>query len=135
MAEENEGLPIGSVPPPTADEPDKDARMWAMFCHLSGLAVFTSVPFANVIAPLIIWQVKKDEHPYVDRHGKEALNFQISMAIYGLVVFISGFATCGLTWLAGLPLLLADLVVIIIAGVKANNNEPFEYPLCIRFFK
>ena len=53
-------------------EVNKDARMWAMFCHLSGLAALLPIlpVIGGIIAPLIIWQIKKDEHPYVNEQGK-----------------------------------------------------------------
>ena len=60
-----------------------DERTWAMFCHLSTLAGWI-IPFANLIAPLVIWLVKKDQYPMVDDQGKEALNFQINITIYEL---------------------------------------------------
>jgi len=61
------------------------SRNWAMGCHLAVLAVYMGIPFGNILGPLIIWLVKKDEFPLVDEQGKESLNFQISMLIYGAV--------------------------------------------------
>ena len=115
------------------DVPDKDARMWAMFCHLGGLAVFTGIPFASIIAPLIIWLLKRDSSPYVDEHGKEALNFQISMAIYGIVVFVLCFVIIGFLLIP--VLFIADLVFMIMAAIKANDGQSYQYPLTIRFVK
>lgn len=115
------------------DVPDKDARMWAMFCHLGGLALFTSIPFASVIAPLIIWLWKRDSSPYVDEHGKEALNFQISMAIYGVIAFILCFVLIGFLILP--VLLITDLVFIVMAAIKANDGQSYRYPLTIRLLK
>ena len=59
--------------PAAIPEPDKDTKMWAMFCHLGGLATFLAIPFAGLIAPLVIWQIKKDDHPFIDANGKEVL--------------------------------------------------------------
>ena len=56
-------------------EPSKDEKMWAMLTHISTFAVFV-FPVGNIIAPLIIWLIKKDEFPLVDDQGKEVLNFQ-----------------------------------------------------------
>jgi uncharacterized Tic20 family protein len=56
------------------DNPDKDARLWGMFCHLIAFSGYV-VPFGSVLGPLIIWLIKKDEMPFVDDQGKESLNF------------------------------------------------------------
>lgn len=112
----------------------KDARMWAMFCHLTGLARFVvPVPFGGIIAPLIVWQVKKDEHPFVDENGKEAVNFQISVAIYLLAALLLCFLIIGIFLLPAVAVF--NIVFLIIAAVKANNGEHYEYPLTIRFIK
>ena len=112
----NTGLPAGPV---SADE-----KNFGMLAHL--LAIFT-----NFIGPLVIWLVKKDESAFVDRHGKEALNFQISVMIYCIV---SSFLV---VFLIGILLLTAvsimDLVCCIIAAIKASNGEEYSYPLSIRF--
>ena len=74
------------------EEVDKSARRWAMACHLAGLAwlIWWIVPaIGGILGPLIVWQVKKDEHSFVDEHGKEAFNFQISMLIYAVVSAVS----------------------------------------------
>lgn len=108
--------------------------MWAMLCHLSSFAGYVlTVPFAGVIGPLVIWLIKKDEFPEVDEHGKEAVNFQISVAIYSLVGLALIFVLIGFVVLG--VLLIFDLVCVIQASVKANKGEHYEYPLCIRFVK
>jgi uncharacterized Tic20 family protein len=118
--------------PEAASEPDKDAKMWAMFCHLAGLGTYL-VPFGGIIAPLIIWQIKKDDHPFVDANGKEAVNFQISIFIYFVVAALLIFAFIGILLLPAVCVF--NLVCLIIAGIKANGGESFKYPLCIRFIK
>jgi uncharacterized Tic20 family protein len=128
--------PPASVPPSGASkEIDKDARMWAMFCHLSGLAGFVvPVILSGIIAPLIVWQVKKDEFPFVDEHGKEALNFQISIGIYALVsIPLIALFCIGVFLLAAVEIF--NLVFLLIAAIKANNGFHYRYPLCIRFIK
>jgi len=112
----------------------RDARQWAMFCHLAGLAGYIAWIVGNIVAPLIFWQLKKDEHPFIDENGKEAVNFQISMSIYALVSAALMPLFC-----VGVPLLIAvgivDLVFLLIAAIKANNGEHYRYPLTIRFIK
>ncbi len=125
--------PAAQTPPPASGELSKDAKMWAMFCHLAALAMFTSIPFANVIGPLIVWLIKKDDFKFVDDQGKEALNFQISVAIYALIcvplffIFIGAFLFVALA--------IFNLVMIIIASIAANKGEAYRYPLCIRLVK
>lgn len=108
----------------------REERMWGMFCHLAGLAMFVIPSLGQVIGPLIIWLVKKDEFPFVDSQGKEALNFQISMTIYSFVA---------LALVITIPLILAiavfDVIEIILASVSANEGKPWKYPLTIRFIK
>jgi hypothetical protein len=129
------GQPVDVQPGQMSKEANKDARMWAMFCHLAGLAGFViPVIISGIIAPLIVWQIKKDEHPFIDENGKEALNFQISVGIYALVSTLLILAFC-----IGAILLVAvaifDLVFLLIAAVKANNGYHYRYPLTIRFIK
>jgi uncharacterized Tic20 family protein len=109
---------------------NRDERMWAMFCHLSGLAGFI-FPFGNVIAPLIIWLVKKEEYAFVNDQGKEALNFQISMTIYIIASIILIILVIGIPLLIGLGIF--SLIVVIIAAIKSNEGERYRYPLAIRF--
>ncbi|MCJ7730547.1 MAG: DUF4870 domain-containing protein [Sedimentisphaerales bacterium] len=113
--------------------PNKDACTWAMFCHIAGMGWLVVPAIGGVIGPLIIWQIKKDLHSFVNQQGKEALNFQISMLIYGVIAGLLCFACIG--WFL-LPLVaIADIVLAIIAAVKATNGETYRYPLTIRFIK
>jgi uncharacterized Tic20 family protein len=139
--------PRSAEPPVSSEEPanvqqehiskevNKDARMWAMFCHLVGLAaILPVVPFfGGAIGALIIWQIKKDDFPFVDEHGKEALNFQISILIYAIVSGLLIFACVGAFLLPAV--MIFDIVFLIIAAIKANNGFHYRYPLCIRFIK
>jgi len=118
---------------PVSKETNKDARMWAMFCHLAGLALFLQIPLANIIAPLIVWQIKKEDSPFIDEQGKEAVNFQISMTLYVFISFILLVACIGFVLL---PLvIILDVVFLLIAAVKANDGFHYRYPLSIRFIK
>ena len=121
------------VPATKEPEVSKDARMWGMFCHLAGLAGYIMPVVGNIIGPLILWQVKKDEYGFVDEQGKEAVNFQISMSLYALISIPLFFACVGPFLLAAVC--IVDLVLLIIAAVKANNGEHYRYPLTIRFIK
>jgi len=111
----------------------KDEQNWAMFCHLAGLAGFV-VPFGNVIGPLVIWLIKKDTMPLVDRHGKEALNFQITVAIAAIVCVILMFVLIGFFLLIAVG--IGALVLTIIATVKVSNGDfEYRYPFALRLIK
>jgi len=118
--------------PPPASGPSQDEKTWGMLCHLSSFAGMI-VPIGNILGPLVIWLIKKAEMPFVDDQGKEALNFQISITIYFFASFLLVFV------IIGIPLLIAvaifDVVMTIIAAVKANGGEAYRYPLCIRIIK
>jgi len=129
------GQSAGAEPPRVDKESNRDACMWAMFCHLAGLGGF--VPLApilgSIIAPLIIWQIKKDWFAFVDEQGKEAVNFQISILIYALVAALLCFLCIGFFLLPAVYIF--DMVFLLIAAVKVNNGEHYRYPLTIRFIK
>jgi len=109
---------------------ESQERTWAMLCHLSALAMFI-FPFGNIIGPLVIWLIKKDESEFVDDQGKESLNFQISFTIYCIIAAFLILVIIGIFILIALGVLF--LVLVIIATVKANSGEKFRYPLSIRF--
>lgn len=111
---------------------DQNTKTWAMILHLSCLAGY-AVPLAGLIAPIVIWQVKKEEMPELDAHGKTVANFLISMIIYAFVAGILTFL------LIGIPLLFALMAIAvvypIIGGIKANSGELWSYPGIIRLIK
>lgn len=115
------------------DADDKQARNWGMLCHLSALSAFLGIPFGHLLGPLVVWLVKKNEYPFVDEQGKESLNFQISVTIYAIPLFVLVFVLIGIPLL--IALLAVDVVLVIVAAVKASNGESFRYPLTIRFVK
>jgi uncharacterized Tic20 family protein len=110
-----------------------DAKNWAMFCHLAGLFGFGLPLVGHVVGPLIIWALKRDEHPFIDHQGKEAINFQISMVIYMALVTPTLCIVIGFVLLP--VLLVTDVVLIIIAAVAASRGEAYRYPLTIRLVK
>ncbi|PKQ65688.1 orotate phosphoribosyltransferase [Labilibaculum filiforme] len=108
-----------------------DEKNWAMFCHLASFAGIIVPVFGNVIGPLILWSMKKDYSKLVDREGKKAINFQISMSIYIFISSILVFIGIGVLLLIGLALL--NLIFVILAIVKTLNGEDYQYPLTIKF--
>jgi uncharacterized Tic20 family protein len=122
-----------TAPAPSATgSPTAEEKQWALFAHLSALIGFI-IPFGSIIGPLIIWQIKKNEMPFVDDQGKEALNFQITMAIAVLACIVLMVVLIGflLIWIVG----LLDLVFIIIAALAANNGQAYRYPFTLRLVK
>lgn len=111
----------------------QDDKTFGMFVHLAALAQFVIPTFGNVIGPLVIWLIKKDQSPWVDRQGKEALNFQISIALYALISAIL------IPIIIGIFLLIAVgifwLIMVILATIRVSEGEVFKYPLCIRFIR
>ena len=109
-----------------------DVNQWCMFIHLSQFAGFL-VPLAGLVAPIILWQMKRTESPAVDRHGMNVTNWILSFLIYGVISAI----LCVV--LIGIPLLivLAVLAIVfpIIGGIKAGSGEEWQYPMTIQFFK
>lgn len=112
---------------------DKQARMWGMLCHLTALAGFVGIPFGHLIGPLVVWLIKKNEFPLVDEQGKESLNFQLTMTVFGLIAALLMFIFVGVILLIGLA--IADLALVIIASIKASNGESYKYPYTIKFIK
>ena len=126
----------GATPPVTTSAPggpveyasvaSHDDRQMAMLAHLLGIVL-------GFIGPLIIWLIKKDQSPFVNDQGKEALNFQITVLIAHLVA--------GLSWMICIGVILTPAVIIasivfcIIAGMAANRGEPYRYPLNIRLIQ
>lgn len=128
-------VPLNDVtapPPAPAGTPSAEEKQWALFAHLSALVGYL-IPFGSIIGPLIIWQIKKNEMPFVDDQGKEALNFQITMAIAAVISIVLMVVLIGflLIWIVA----LVDLVFIIIAAIAANNGQAYRYPVCLRLIK
>jgi uncharacterized protein len=109
----------------------KEAKQWAMWLHLSLLAGIL-IPGAGFIAPIVIWQIKKDDLPMLDAHGKMAVNWLISSLIYGAICFLLSFVLIGIPLLVILGIL--SIVFPIIGGIKANEGILWKYPLSMKFF-
>jgi len=104
----------------------------AMLCHLSAFAGYF-IPFGHILGPLVVWLLKREESAFIDAHGKEALNFQISVTIYAVISAILILVVIGFLLL---PILLVfEIIVVIIAAIRANNGAEYRYPLSLRFIK
>ena len=108
---------------------DANEKTLALVMHLLPLAgALTTLPFANIVAPLIFWLIKKNESPFLDAHGKEVLNFQINA---GVLVFV-GLVLCVVP---GVIIGVGALVMMIIAALKVNEGEFYRYPWIYRIIK
>jgi uncharacterized protein len=110
----------------------QDEKTWAMMTHLLSLTGYIS-GIGFILGPLLMWLFKKDKSSYVNYHGKESLNFQISIIIYGFIAGILCFFFIGFLIFPVLGIL--QLILVIIASVKAKDGEEYRYPMTIRFIK
>ncbi len=116
----------------TENLPNKEERTWAMLCHFSVFSMFV-FPFGNILAPLIIWLIKKEEMPFVENQSKEVLNFQISMTIYLIVAALLIIILVGIPLLIGLGIF--NIIMTIVAAIKANEGKNYRYPINLRIIK
>ena len=111
---------------------DQEIRNTAVAAHLSTFAGLV-VPFGSVIGPLAVWLTRRDRDPFIDQAGREALNFGISIAIYGAVLLVAALM------LVGIPLLIAGVVAWVVlaslAAVKASQGQAYRFPLTLRLVR
>lgn len=117
--------------------PRPEDRTWAVGAHLASVAGWVGVPMGHILAPLIVWLIKREESEYVRVQALESLNFQVSMTIYAFGAGILALTIIGLV--VAIPLLLAlvigDVVFAIIGAIAASRGESYRYPLTIRLFR
>ena len=109
-----------------------EVRQAAMLCHFAAFLGFV-FPFGSVVGPLILWQVKREKDGFIDDQGKEALNFQITVAIAWLVCMVLAFAVIGFFLMIALA--IATVVLTTIGGIKANKGIAYRYPFTWRLVK
>ncbi len=115
-------------------EMSKEARQWAMMLHFSILVGFV-IPVAGLVAPVLIWQLKKEDFPQIGPHAHVVMNWIITGIVYWVISFVLILAF-GLGFLLMMALGLATVVFSIIGGIKANEGELWEYPMTlIKVFK
>jgi uncharacterized protein len=138
----------------------QNEKTTAALLHLSAFAKYL-IPFAGIIAPLIIWQTKKHESNYVDETGKSVINFHLSTLVYSIVLIIIigvlflgtiinyieieqaggdvvpvNLITIGIVSLFILGTwTIIEFILIILGSVKANEGTVYHYPLTIPFIK
>ena len=119
--------------PPTSSVTSSSTRTWCILCHASALLGLFFHFLGHIFGPLIVWILKRADSPEINGHGKESLNFQLSMLIYDAVAIILCFVLIGIPIL--ILLWILNTVLVIIASIKASNGQLYRYPLTIRFIK
>jgi uncharacterized Tic20 family protein len=122
---DHEGKPI--------KEFDRDAQNWAMICHLSALVGLLGIPLLHILAPLAVWLFKRNDYPFVNDQGKEALNFQITMGLIGLIGWALTLIFVG--WILLILLLAINFVFVLSAALKVNQGDPYRYPFSLRLIR
>jgi uncharacterized Tic20 family protein len=124
-------------------------RTWAAVAHLAAL-IGHLIPFGSIVGPLVVWLIKRDESPFVNVHGKEAVNFQLSAFVYGILYFAAALGAVinagvhvanmaafpvSLYWIVvvGMLMWLIWTISVIVGAATAAGGKPFRYPLSIRF--
>ncbi len=128
----------GGTAEPAWPPPGQAARNWAVGAHLSAFITFLGLPW--FLGPLIVWLIKREDDPFIDDQGKEAVNFNLSVLIYGaafvLLAIVLSIITVGIGLFVlvplGLAIVVAWFVLVIVAAVKASSGERYRYPLTLR---
>ncbi|MBI1840779.1 MAG: DUF4870 domain-containing protein [Verrucomicrobia bacterium] len=116
-------MTTSSLTPPTVLSTQE--KLWIVLSHLSVLFG------AGLLLPLIVYLVKKDDSRVIAFHSKEALNFHLSIALYGLVCVPLIFLFVGVPMLMLLG--IATFILSIVAAVKGADGREYRYPLTVRF--
>jgi len=147
--------------------PDNHQKNIATFIHLSTFSRFI-IPFGNFFGPIILWLANKDKSEFIDTHGKQVINFQISILLYVLILAALTIPLFIFNTITGIDFLhfnealdfsidfrkasplfyiiggfsvfavlgfICELVLIVIASLKARDGELYKYPLTINFLK
>jgi len=118
---------------PATTSTSSNVRTWCVLAHATALVGFL-VPLAgHIVGPLIIWLAKRADSTEIDAHGKESLNFQLSMLIYNLIAAVLCLVLIGFFILVILHIL--NIVLVIIASIQASEGKLYRYPLAIRLIK
>lgn len=114
------------------EEHERQSRLWAMAIHLTQLCNFM-VPMAGIIIPIVIWQVKKQDFPELEVHGKIVVNWMLTALILSIICFVLSFVIIGIFLFLALGVL--GIVFPVIGGLKANAGEAWSYPMTFSFIK
>jgi len=118
-----------SVPSPAASS-STNVRTWCILAHATALVGFLVPVAGHIVGPLIVWLAKRQDSPEIDAHGKESINFQISMVIWNAIALILCLVLIGIPILILLHIL--NIIFVIIASIQASEGKLYRYPLAIR---
>ncbi len=114
-----------------------DSRTMGMLAHLTALAGGLVGGVGAWVGPLVIWLIKRDQDPFAAEHAKEALNFNLTITLLVVIAIIVSFVTLGIGLIvvvpAGIVIGVLWLIWTIQAAIRANDGQPYRYPLTIRF--
>ena len=114
----------------TSPSTSTSVRTWCMLAHASALVGFLVPVAGHLVGPLIIWLAKRQDSPEIDAHGKESMNFQISMLIWNCIAAILILVLIGIPLLILLHIL--NIIFVIVASIQASEGKLYRYPLTIR---
>ena len=117
----------------TTEGLSRDVRRWAMLCHLAALVGLLGNGVGFLLGPLIVWLLRKEDHPFVDEQGKEAVNFQLSMFLALFLCIPLLFVIIGIFLMVLIGIVMTILPIV--AAIRANDGVPYRYPLTIRFLR
>lgn len=127
------------APPAVLTQPHQDSRPWAVAAHLSAFVGAFAALFGVVVGPLLIWLLRRDVDPFAAENAREALNFNLSMLLYGFALGMLTLVTFGLGVIVTVPALfvlaIAWIVLSLAGALRAWNDGVFRYPFTIRFVK
>ena len=115
---------------PTTTSTSTSVRTWCMLAHATALVGFLVPVAGHIVGPLIVWLAKRHDSPEIDAHGKESMNFQISMLIWNAISAILILVLIGIPLLILLHIL--NIIFVIVASIQASEGKLYRYPLAIR---
>ena len=118
------------APSPAVSNSSSSVRTWCMLAHASALVGFLVPVAGHLVGPLIVWLAKRQDSPEMDAHGKESMNFQISMLIWNCIAAILILVLIGIPLLILLHIL--NIIFVIVASIQASDGKLYRYPLTIR---
>jgi uncharacterized Tic20 family protein len=114
----------------TTTSTSTSVRTWCILAHATALVGFLVPVAGHIVGPLVIWLAKRQDSPEIDAHGKESMNFQISMLIWNVIAGILCLILIGIPILILLHIL--NIIFVIVASIQASEGKLYRYPLAIR---
>lgn len=113
---------------------EKEENNWMTLCHLGGII---SAYYLNLIIPIAIWFTQKPKSDYIGDQGKEIINFQVSITIYSIGLYLLSFTIIGIPiiFIGSLVLMVGNFILCVKGAIKASRGEVFNYPFNLRLLK